>query len=90
MAARAGGGPWRSRRERVQLVGAVTERTRLVVLCNPNDPTGSYLPAEQIASLASQLPERVHVLVDEALVHFQDAEPSTPCCASPTRCPGWW
>ena len=61
---------------------AVTERTRLVVLCNPNDPTGPYLPAEQIASLASRLPERVHLLVDEALVHFQDAEDGrTPCCA---------
>ena len=56
-------------------MGAVTERTRLLVICNPNDPTGAYLTAEQIASIASQLPERVHVLVDEALVHFQDAEP---------------
>ena len=45
-----------------------------MVLCNPNDPTGAYLPAEAVASLASRLPERVHLLVDEALVHFQDAE----------------
>lgn len=54
---------------------AVTERTRVVVLCNPNDPTGTYLPADAVASLASDLPEHVHLLVDEALVQFQDAEP---------------
>ncbi len=56
------------------LPDAVTERTRLVVLCNPNDPTGAYLSADRVASLASRLPERVHLLIDEALVHFQDAE----------------
>jgi histidinol-phosphate aminotransferase len=54
---------------------AVTDRTRLVVICNPNDPTGTYVSADRIAAFASSLPERVHVIVDEALVHFQDAEP---------------
>ena len=54
---------------------AVTDRTRLVVICNPNDPTGTYVSAERIAALASSLPERAHLVVDEALVHFQDAEP---------------
>ncbi len=53
---------------------AVTARTRLVVLCNPNDPTGGHLTADQIASLAAELPAPVHLVVDEALVHFQDAE----------------
>lgn len=56
--------------------GAVNERTRLVVLCNPNDPTGGYLRAEEVASLAAELPDRAHLIVDEALVHFQDAEPA--------------
>jgi histidinol-phosphate aminotransferase len=57
------------------LLEAVTERTRVVVLCNPNDPTGSYLPAERVAALARALPEHVHLLVDEAYVEFQDVEP---------------
>ena len=73
MAARAGGRPV-SVASVGDLPDAVTERTRLVVLCNPNDPTGAYLRAEAVASLASRVGERVHVLVDEALVHFQDAE----------------
>lgn len=53
---------------------AVTDRTRLVVICNPNDPTGTYVTADRIAALAAALPERAHLIVDEALVHFQDAE----------------
>jgi histidinol-phosphate aminotransferase len=46
----------------------------VVVLCNPNDPTGSYTSSEELSSLLSSLPENVHVLLDEALIHFQDAE----------------
>ncbi len=74
MAQRAGGRPVPVDRFE-DLHDHVTERTRLVVLCNPNDPTGAYLHAEQVATLAAGLPERVHLVVDEALVHFQDAEP---------------
>src|SRR5919202_4290968 len=54
---------------------AVTDRTRVVVLCNPNAPTGTYTPAEGVAELARALPEHVHLLVDEAYVEFQDVEP---------------
>ena len=51
MAQRAGGRPVRGRRRvaRRAVLDAVGERTRVVVLCNPNDPTGVYLPAETIA-----------------------------------------
>ena len=57
------------------LRAAVTDRTRVVVLCNPNDPTGTYVPADGVAELARSLPEHVHLLVDEAYVEFQDVEP---------------
>jgi histidinol-phosphate aminotransferase len=75
MAARAGGRPATAASgDGAALAEAVGERTRVVVLCNPNDPTGSYVPADMVASLAAVLPERAHLLVDEALVHFQDVE----------------
>jgi histidinol-phosphate aminotransferase len=61
------------------LAGAVTERTRAIVVCNPNDPTGHYLPAAELGRLLAVLPERVHVLLDEALVHFQDVEEADAC-----------
>ena len=56
------------------LLAAVTDRTRVLVICNPNDPTGDYLGSQEIASLVSRLPEHVTVLVDEALIHFQEVE----------------
>ncbi len=80
MAARAGGRPVTvdaaSAAPHERLIEAIGERTRLVVVCNPNDPTGAYLPAAALASLAAALPERAHLLVDEALIHFQSREES--------------
>ena len=61
------------------IAGAVTERTRALVICNPNDPTGHYLPAAELGPLLAVLPERVYVLLDEALVHFQDVEELDAC-----------
>jgi histidinol-phosphate aminotransferase len=54
---------------------AVNERTRLVALCNPNDPTGQLMGVDELRSLLVALPERVVVLLDEALRDYVDAEP---------------
>ena len=75
-------GPPRARHVRARSTGspstrssrAVNERTRLVVLCNPNDPTGELLPVAELRRLLEALPERVVVLLDEALRDFVDAE----------------
>src|SRR4029453_10987832 len=48
--------------------------TRLVALCNPNDPTGELVGVDELRSLLEALPERVVVLLDEALRDFVDAE----------------
>jgi histidinol-phosphate aminotransferase len=53
---------------------AVNERTRLVALCNPNDPTGELMSVRELRALLQALPERVVVLLDEALRDFVDAE----------------
>jgi histidinol-phosphate aminotransferase len=53
---------------------AVNERTRLVALCNPNDPTGELVGVDALRGLLEALPERVVVLLDEALRDFVDAE----------------
>jgi histidinol-phosphate aminotransferase len=57
------------------ILAAVNDRTRLVALCNPNDPTGELLGVGELARLLEALPERVVVLLDEALRDFADAEP---------------
>ena len=53
---------------------AVNDRTRLVALCNPNDPTGELIGVAELRRLLEALPERVVVLLDEALRDFVDAE----------------
>jgi histidinol-phosphate aminotransferase len=58
---------------------AISPGTRALVLCNPNDPTGTYTSSEDLGALLSALPEHVHVLLDEALVHFQDVEETDAC-----------
>jgi histidinol-phosphate aminotransferase len=51
------------------------ERVKLLVLCNPNDPTGERLRAAALGDLLARLPEHVTVLVDEALGDYADEEP---------------
>lgn len=57
------------------ILAAVNPRTRLVALANPNDPTGELLGTGELRRLLRALPERVVVLLDEALRDFVDAEP---------------
>jgi histidinol-phosphate aminotransferase len=84
MAARAGGRPVAvdmvdDRLEPRRTLAAIGKRTRALVICNPNDPTGTYVCADDLAHLLGQLPEHVHVLLDEALVQFQEVEDEDAC-----------
>ena len=49
----------------------VTAATQLLLLCNPNNPTGTYLPAERVAAFCERVPEHVTVVLDEAYIDFQ-------------------
>jgi histidinol-phosphate aminotransferase len=66
---------------------AVTPRTRIIVICNPNDPTGGYVASGPLAALLDGLPERVFVLLDEALVDFQEIEDRDACLSLTERYP---
>lgn len=49
---------------------ALTERTRLVIVCNPNNPTGMSVGAEAFDAFVASLPEDVVLAVDEAYVEY--------------------
>ena len=52
------------------LLASVGPRTRLLLLANPNNPTGTSLGAAEFARLLRELPERVVLVADEAYFEF--------------------
>ena len=54
--------------------------TGLVYVCNPNNPTGTIMTGDEIASFAASVPASVTILVDEAYHHFvEDPRYRTAC-----------
>ncbi len=60
------------------LVAAVTDRTKVLFLPNPNNPTGAYVTRAELARLVDALPERVLLVVDEAYYEYARAIPDYP------------
>ena len=60
------------------LLAAVTERTRVLFLANPNNPTGTYLPRAEVERLAASLPPHVVLVLDAAYCEYVEAEDYTP------------
>lgn len=54
------------------MAAAVDERTRLVVVCNPNNPTGVYRDADAVERFVAGLPDDLAILIDEAYFDFVD------------------
>ncbi len=52
------------------LLAAVTPRTRILFLANPNNPTGSYLTGSELRRLHAGLPETVLLVIDAAYAEF--------------------
>jgi len=55
------------------MLAAVTAKTRIVYLANPNNPTGSYLSREEMKRLHAGLPANVLLVIDAAYGEFVDA-----------------
>jgi histidinol-phosphate aminotransferase len=49
----------------------ITAATQLVLVCNPNNPTSTHIPAARLAEFLAEVPDHVTVVVDEAYVEFQ-------------------
>lgn len=54
------------------LLARVTSHTKLVFIANPNNPTGSYLPATEIKRLRDKLPPSVILVLDAAYAEYSD------------------
>jgi len=56
------------------LAAAVTPRTKLAFVCNPNNPTGTYLPSAEVRRFVEAVPGDVLVVIDEAYIEFVTAD----------------
>ncbi len=55
------------------MLAAVDERTKIIWVCNPNNPTGTYIPEDDSLSFLEKVPEEVMVVVDEAYFEYVTA-----------------
>jgi histidinol-phosphate aminotransferase len=53
---------------------AITDATRLLVVCNPNNPTSTHVSSAVVADFLEKVPSRVLVILDEAYAEFQVVE----------------
>jgi histidinol-phosphate aminotransferase len=53
-----------------RLLGAVTDRTKIVFLANPNNPTGTYIPVSEVRRLHAGLPSHVVLVLDAAYAEY--------------------
>jgi histidinol-phosphate aminotransferase len=52
------------------ILAAVTDRTTMVFIANPNNPTGSYISADELRRLQAGLPSRVLLVIDAAYAEY--------------------
>src|SRR4029077_8208040 len=52
------------------MAAAITDRTRIVLVCTPNNPTGPSVTQPELDAFLAQVPEHVVVVVDEAYLEF--------------------
>ncbi len=53
------------------MAAEVTAATQLLLVCNPNNPTATHIPAAEIAAFCERVPAHVTIVLDEAYVEFQ-------------------
>lgn len=56
------------------LLAAVTTRTKIVFVANPNNPTGTYIPFSEVERLRVALPSHIVLVLDAAYAEYADAE----------------
>lgn len=62
--------------ERIDLertLNAITDKTTLVFICNPNNPTGTEVPTDELKEFCRRVPKSVLIAVDEAYIEYSKA-----------------
>jgi len=57
-----------------RMLAAITNRTRMVFIANPNNPTGTWVTKDALSAFLDQVPENVLVVLDEAYIEYVGRE----------------
>lgn len=60
------------------MAAAVTEKTKIIYVCNPNNPTGNMMSRKSFEDFVASIPERVVLFVDEAYYEYAAWDPDYP------------
>ncbi|WP_404407707.1 histidinol-phosphate transaminase [Pseudidiomarina marina] len=60
------------------MLKAITPKTRMIFIANPNNPTGTFLSTESLAEFIAQVPSNVLVVLDEAYYEYVDEAERAP------------
>lgn len=52
------------------MLAAITPKTKMILVCNPNNPTGTFVDFDAINSFVSEVPSDVCIVIDEAYIEF--------------------
>ncbi|WP_042355269.1 histidinol-phosphate transaminase [Bacillus rubiinfantis] len=56
------------------MIAAIDEQTNVIWVCSPNNPTGTYIPAQRLVNFLDQVPEHILVVLDEAYSEYVIAD----------------
>ncbi len=59
-------------------VAAITDKTKMIFVCNPNNPTGNIMTKEEVDYLVDNIPEHIVLVLDEAYYEFAKVNPQYP------------
>ena len=59
------------------ILDAINNRTRMIFLASPNNPSGNYIPVGELRKFIARVPENVIIVLDEVYRHFAEAEDYT-------------
>ena len=59
------------------LLAAITPKTKIVMVCNPNNPTGTVIPERELDEFFAKVPDDVLVVCNESYIEYADPEATT-------------
>ncbi|PAJ75778.1 hypothetical protein CJF42_03420 [Pseudoalteromonas sp. NBT06-2] len=63
-----------------QISQRITDKTSIIFLANPNNPTGSFIAIEEIEAWLAELPKNIIVVIDEAYIEYAILDSSNHIC----------